>query len=125
MRASLDAGRCVTLDRVATMAEGLVGSEILKIAAEIRAMRETGLSALGRHNSRGKSYLVLLSPMQDGIVMHQLNYADEVLMPEDIGRTVVKKINDRPILISDVAKVTWGTEPMRGESHEPPLRPCE
>jgi DNA end-binding protein Ku len=49
------------------------------------AMRETGLSALGRYNSRGKSYLVLLSPMQDGIVMHQLNYADEVRPFSEVG----------------------------------------
>jgi DNA end-binding protein Ku len=48
-------------------------------------MRETGLSALGRYNSRGKSYLVLLSPMQDGIVMNQLNYADEVRPFSEVG----------------------------------------
>ncbi|HUG01896.1 MAG TPA: Ku protein [Longimicrobiales bacterium] len=43
-----------------------------------RAMRETGLSALGRYAARGQQYLVLLSPMEDGIVMEQLRYADEV-----------------------------------------------
>jgi CzcA family heavy metal efflux pump len=35
---------------------------------------------------------------------------------EDIARTVIKNVNDRPILISDVAKVVWGTEPMRGDA---------
>lgn len=35
---------------------------------------------------------------------------------EDIARTVVKKVNDRPILISDVANVAWGVEPMRGDA---------
>ena len=35
---------------------------------------------------------------------------------EDIARTVIKKVNDRPILISDVAKVVWGIEPMRGDA---------
>jgi len=34
----------------------------------------------------------------------------------DLARTVIKKINDRPILISDVAKVVWGIEPMRGDA---------
>jgi CzcA family heavy metal efflux pump len=34
----------------------------------------------------------------------------------DIGRTVVKKVSDRPILISDVATVAWGIEPMRGDA---------
>ncbi|MEN8375026.1 MAG: Ku protein [Gemmatimonadota bacterium] len=43
-----------------------------------RAMRDTGLSALGRYAARGQQYLVLLSPLRDGIVMEQLRYADEV-----------------------------------------------
>ncbi len=34
----------------------------------------------------------------------------------DIARTVIKKINDRPIAISDVATVQWGVEPMRGDA---------
>ncbi len=34
---------------------------------------------------------------------------------EDIARTVVKRVNDRPVRISDVAKVDWGIEPMRGD----------
>ena len=35
---------------------------------------------------------------------------------DDIARTVVKKVNDRAISISDVAKVEWGIEPMRGDA---------
>ncbi len=41
-------------------------------------MRETGLSALGRYAARGKQYLVLLSPMGEGVVMEQLRYSHEV-----------------------------------------------
>ena len=35
---------------------------------------------------------------------------------DDIARTAVKKINDRPISIGDVADVVWGIEPMRGDA---------
>jgi CzcA family heavy metal efflux pump len=35
---------------------------------------------------------------------------------EDIADTVIKKVNDRPIAISDVAKVEWGIEAMRGDA---------
>jgi CzcA family heavy metal efflux pump len=35
---------------------------------------------------------------------------------DDIARTVIKKINDRPIAIGDVANVVWGVEPMRGDA---------
>lgn len=34
----------------------------------------------------------------------------------DIGRTVIKKADDRPISIHDVAEVAWGVEPMRGDA---------
>ena len=34
----------------------------------------------------------------------------------DIARTVIKKVNDRPISIGDVANVTWGVQPMRGDA---------
>lgn len=34
---------------------------------------------------------------------------------EDIARTVIRRVNDRPIRISDVASVEWGIEPMRGD----------
>ncbi|MBW3555179.1 MAG: Ku protein, partial [Gemmatimonadetes bacterium] len=36
-----------------------------------RAMQETGLSALGRYAARGKQYLVLLTPKDDGVIMEQ------------------------------------------------------
>jgi len=35
---------------------------------------------------------------------------------EDIARTVIKKVNDRPIAIGDVANVVWDIEPMRGDA---------
>jgi len=34
----------------------------------------------------------------------------------DISRTIIKKVNDRPISIGDVANVVWGIEPMRGDA---------
>ncbi len=35
---------------------------------------------------------------------------------DDIARTVIKKVGDRPITLRDVAKVEWGIEPMRGDA---------
>lgn len=44
-----------------------------------RAMKRTGRCGLGRYAARGKMYLVLISPMDDALAMHQLHYADEVV----------------------------------------------
>lgn len=44
-----------------------------------RAMRDTGRAALARYAARGKNYLVLVRTFgDDGLVMQQLRYADEV-----------------------------------------------
>jgi DNA end-binding protein Ku len=42
------------------------------------AMRDTGRVAIARYAARGKMYIVLLRPYQDGVIMQQLRYADEV-----------------------------------------------
>jgi DNA end-binding protein Ku len=48
------------------------------------AMRELGQAALARYRARGKDYLVLLRPFQDGLVLQQLRYADEVRAFADV-----------------------------------------
>lgn len=35
---------------------------------------------------------------------------------EDLGRSIIKMSNGRPVAISDVATVAWGTEPKRGDA---------
>ncbi len=35
---------------------------------------------------------------------------------KDLARTVIRKVDDRPVTIGDVANVAWGIEPMRGDA---------
>ena len=44
----------------------------------VKAMRQTGRSALAKWAARGKQYLVLVRAVEKGLVMQQLLYADEV-----------------------------------------------
>ena len=48
------------------------------------ALRETKRAALGQFASRGKQYLVLIRPLEDGLVMEQLHYADEIRSIKDV-----------------------------------------
>lgn len=48
------------------------------------AMQETGRVALGRYIARGKSHLVVIRPYQDGLMMHQVFYSNEVRQFGDI-----------------------------------------
>jgi len=56
------------------------------------AMRQTGRSALAKWAARGKMYLVMLRPVEKGLVMQVLLYADEVrpFAEVPIGDTQVK-----------------------------------
>jgi len=49
-----------------------------------RALRESGRCALGRWAARGKQYIVMIRPAEDGLVMQQLLYAGEVRSMKEI-----------------------------------------
>jgi DNA end-binding protein Ku len=49
-----------------------------------KALRESERCALGRWAARGKQYIVMIRPVEDGLVMQQLLYADEVRSIKDI-----------------------------------------
>jgi len=57
-----------------------------------KAMYESKRCALGRWAARGKQYIVMIRPVEDGLVMQQLLYAGEVrsMKELDIPRTEVK-----------------------------------
>ena len=42
------------------------------------AMLETGLVGVASYSARGKQYIVSLRPFNEGLIMHQLRYAEEV-----------------------------------------------
>jgi DNA end-binding protein Ku len=52
------------------------GERAYKLLAD--AMVETGLVGVASYSARGKQYIVALRPFQNGLIMHQLRYAQEV-----------------------------------------------
>ena len=49
-----------------------------------KALKESKRCALGRWAARGKQYIVLIRPLEDGLVMQQLLYGNEVRSIKDI-----------------------------------------
>ena len=49
------------------------------------AMRKTGRCALAKWAARGKGYLVLIRPVEDGLVLQQLHYPDEIKKISEVG----------------------------------------
>ena len=54
----------------------------------------------------------LTTPTQE-IMVRNLGMTAELT---DLGRTVIKTVGDRPIIVSDVARLEFGVEPMRGDA---------
>jgi len=52
------------------------GDKAYRLLSE--AMRQTGRCALAKWAARGKQYLVLMRPIDNGLIMQVLHYADEV-----------------------------------------------
>lgn len=59
-----------------------------------KALVETGRWALAKYAARGKQYLVILRPLNNGLVMQQLFYTNEVrsMADLDLGDPVVKDV---------------------------------
>jgi DNA end-binding protein Ku len=60
------------------------GDKPYRLLAE--AMKKTARAAIASWSARGKQYLVLIRPFEDGLVLQQLRYADEIKSFADVER---------------------------------------
>jgi DNA end-binding protein Ku len=87
------------------------------------AMLETGLVGIASYSARGKQYIVAVRPFHEGLIMHQLRYAQEIkpwsevplpdlpeLKPQEIG--LAKQI------IQQIQHETWAPEKYKDEVQE-------
>jgi DNA end-binding protein Ku len=80
-------------------------------------MQETGRCALATYAARGKSYLVLLRPFEDGLVMQQLHYADEVKSFHEIER-IDATLTDQELQLATQLIDQIAVEKFRPERYE-------
>ena len=86
----IDAIDPVYFDKAYYLAPDKGGAKPFALLTE--ALRESGRCALGRWAARGKQYIVMIRPVEDGLVMQQLLYAREVrsIKELEIPKTEVK-----------------------------------
>jgi DNA end-binding protein Ku len=70
------------VDRTYFLGPDKGGERAYHLLAE--ALRETRLAALGQYAARGKQYLILVRPLDGGLAMEQLHYANEVRTIKDV-----------------------------------------
>ena len=79
------------------------------------AMRETGLVGVASYAARGKQYLVAVRPFgKDGLVMHQLHYADEI---KDFAEVPIK--DAKPAAPGEVKLAVQLIEQIAADTFEP------
>jgi DNA end-binding protein Ku len=66
----------IYLDRVYYLGPDKGGARAYRLL--VQALAETGRAALAQYAVRGRQYLVLVRPHDDGLIMEQLRYADEI-----------------------------------------------
>jgi DNA end-binding protein Ku len=64
------------LDKVYYLGTDKGGARAYKLLAQV--LVDTGRVAIGKYAARGKQYLVMVRPMDNGLVMEQLHYPDEL-----------------------------------------------
>lgn len=87
------------------------------------AMLETGLVGVASYSARGKQYVVCLRPFQDGLILHQLRYAqevkpwDEVPIP-DLPEIKAAELGLAKQIIQQIASETFTPEKYKDEVQE-------
>lgn len=94
------------------------GERAYKLLAD--AMVETGLVGVASYSARGKQYIVALRPFHNGLIMHQLRYAQEVKPWAEVPMPDLPEIKPAEIslakqIIQQIAHETFSPDKYKDE----------
>lgn len=93
------------------------GARAYRLLAE--TLRETGRVAVGKYAARGKQYLVMIRPLEEGLVMEQLHYADELRsfseVPIEEAAIKPEELKLAKLLVGQAASEAFKPEAYRDE----------
>jgi DNA end-binding protein Ku len=97
------------------------GERAYKLLAD--AMIETGLVGVASYSARGKQYIVSLRPFHNGLIMHQLRYAQEVKPWSEVPLPDLPEIKPAEIglakqIIQQISHETFSPEKFKDEVQE-------
>ena len=108
------------LDKVYYLGPDKGGARAYKLLA--LALQETGRIALGKYAARGKQYLVMVRPMENGLVMEQLHYPSELKsfseVPIDDATVKPAELELATQLVEQAASDTFVPESYKDEVRE-------
>jgi DNA end-binding protein Ku len=94
------------------------GERAYKLLAE--AMISTGLVGIASYSARGKQYIVQVRPYENGLVMHQLRYNEEVKPWSEVPLPDLPDLKDAELnlakqIIQQIAHETFSPEKFKDE----------
>jgi DNA end-binding protein Ku len=99
------------LDKVYYLGTDKGGARAYKLLKLV--LEETGRIALGKYAARGKQYLVMVRPMENGLVMEQLHYPDELRSFAEVP------VEDAAVKPAELKLATQLVEQAASEKFEP------
>ena len=84
------------------------------------AMLETGLVGIASYSARGKQYIVALRPFQEGLILHQLRYAQEIKPWSEVPMPDLPELKPQEIglakqIIQQIQHDTWNPAAYKDE----------
>ncbi len=84
------------------------------------AMVRTEVVGIATYAARGKQYVVMVRPFEDGLVMHQLRYPDEIKAWDEVPVKAVAKVDPAEIelaekIIGQITHATFDPAPYKDE----------
>jgi len=101
------------LDKVYYLGTDKGGARAYKLLSKV--LVDTGRVAIGKYAARGKQYLVMVRPMENGLVMEQLHYPDELRAFSEVP------IEDATLKPAEVKLATQLVEQAASEEFKPEL----
>jgi DNA end-binding protein Ku len=83
-----------------------------------KTMETTGRWALAKYAARGKGYLVVVRPIQGGLAMQQLHYADEIRPFSDVGLIEGAEVKDAELALARQLTDQVSTDKFKPEAYE-------
>ena len=105
----------VYFDKAYYLAPDKGGAKAYWLLAE--AMRTKGRVALAKYAARGKQYLVMLRPVEGGMVLQQLLYADEVRPIGEVGLEP-EKVKEAELKLATMLVDQSSSKTFRPEAYE-------
>lgn len=101
------------------------GERAYRLIAE--AMIASGLVGIASYSARGKQYVVSLRPFENGLVMHQLRYADEVKPWSEVPMPDLPEIKPAELALAQqiIAQITHETFDARAYKDEVKVKMME